>query len=79
MTNTSEFKIALLRSGMTAYELADSVGMSRQSLSYKINNVREFTATEIAKIADVLNLTVAEKEKIFFDNQVDETSTQENG
>lgn len=78
MTNASEFKIALLRSGLTAYELADSIGMSRQSLSYKINNVREFTATEIARIADVLKLTVAEKERIFFGNEVDKMSTQEN-
>ena len=77
MTNKKEFKIALIRKGLTASDLADTIGMSRQSMSYKINNIRMFTVSEIAKISDVLGLTLIEKERIFFDNQVGEMSTKE--
>lgn len=71
MTDTKEFKVALIRNGITAGELADKVNLSRQSLSYKMNNIREFTSSEIAKICEVLNLDIAEKERIFFGNTVD--------
>lgn len=66
MTNTLEFKAMLVRSGYTADQLAKEIGMSRQSLSYKTNNKREFTASEINSIAKVLGLTLEEKEVIFF-------------
>lgn len=75
MTNTKEFKIALLRNEMTASELADAVGMSRVSLSYKMNNIRMFTVSEISKISEVLKLSLVEKERIFFDNDVGKMST----
>ena len=71
MTDTKEFKVALIRNGITAGELADKVNLSRQSLSYKMNNIREFTSSEIAKICEVLDLDIAEKERIFFGNTVD--------
>ena len=47
MTNTKEFKIAMLRAGYTNESLAPAIGMSNSTLSYKINNLREFTASEI--------------------------------
>jgi len=68
MTNTTEFKIALLRNKLTAAELADKIGISRVSMSYKMNNIRSFTVTEISEIAKVLNLSLVEKERIFFGN-----------
>ena len=77
MTNTKEFKIALLRKGITAGELAEMVGMSRPSLSYKINNQRLFTVNEISKISEILGLSLIEKERIFFDNEVAKISTTE--
>ena len=79
MTNTKEFKIALLRKGITAGELAEMAGMSRQSLSYKINNQRMFTVNEISKISEILGLSLIEKERIFFDNEVAKISTAEEG
>lgn len=71
MTDTKELKIALLRSDMTASELADAIGISRVSLSYKMNNLRQFTVPEISKIAEVLNLSVSDKDRIFFAKQVE--------
>jgi len=66
MTNTLELKAVMVRSGYTAERLAKEIGLSQQSLSYKINNKREFTATEINSIARALELSLEEKESIFF-------------
>ena len=72
MTNTRLLKAAMARAGMTAGEVAEAIKISRQSYSYKVNNIREFTVSEIMAISDVLGLTVEEKEAIFFSKQVDE-------
>ena len=66
MTDTLELKAMILKKGMTATSLAESIGLSYQSLSYKINNKREFKAIEIENISTVLGLTLEEKNKIFF-------------
>ena len=71
MTDTVEFKIALVKIGMSMNELAKKIGISRTSLSYKVNNKVEFTAKEICAIRNCLNLTEAEMNKIFFANDVD--------
>lgn len=66
MTDTKEFKAALARRGTTAAELAVKIGLSPQSLSYKINNQREFTLSELQKIKNALILSAEEVIKIFF-------------
>ena len=71
MTNTTEFRIALIRAKMTMEELANEIGISPASLSYKVNNRREFTSKEIKAISEVLGLPLEDKEKIFFANEVD--------
>lgn len=76
MTNLTEFKVALLRKGMTAEQLADSIGMSRASLSYKMNSRREFTQSEIKQICEILDLAQDERDRIFFGDTVDSESTQ---
>lgn len=72
MTDTNKLKAALALKGMTAGDLADMIGMSRQSISYKMNNIREFRVKEIIAISEALNLTLEEKEAIFFADKVDE-------
>lgn len=71
MTDTNKLKAAIALKGMTAGDLADKIGMSRQSISYKMNNIREFRVKEIIAISDALNLTLEEKEAIFFADKVD--------
>ena len=75
MTDTVEFKVALLRAKMTMEELADAIGVSPATLSYKVNNRRVFTSVEIKAIVDALHLTMEDRDKIFFADQVDEKST----
>lgn len=71
MTDTNKLKAAIALKGITAGDLADRIGMSRQSISYKMNNIREFRVKEIIAISDALNLTLEEKEAIFFADKVD--------
>lgn len=76
MTNTNEFKAALVRKGITSGELAEMIGLSRQSLSYRMNNIVEFRISEVEKIAQILGLNLEEKNLIFFGSQVDKTPTE---
>lgn len=69
MTNTREFKAMMIRKGFNSAKLADAIKMCRPSLSYKINNKREFTASEIDAISTVMGLNLEEKELIFFCKQ----------
>ena len=72
MTDRTEFKVALIRANMTMEDLANAIGMSAASLSYKVNNHREFTSSEIKAICEVLAIDdLKEREKIFFANEVD--------
>ncbi len=66
MTNTTKFKVALLEHNCTMQKLAETIGLSVTSLSYKLNNKREFTSTEIVNITNALNLTKQERDEIFF-------------
>jgi len=66
MTNKKLFQIALLKRDYTFDKLAKEINLSRQSMSYKVNNLRKFTDSEIESIDKVLNLSVEEKENIFF-------------
>lgn len=75
MTNTKEFRALLILKGLTAAELGEKIGLSPQSMSYKINNSREFTLSELWKIREALSLTDEELIRIFFTTEVESEST----
>lgn len=75
MTDKKRLKAVMILNGMTANDLAEKIGISRASFSYKINNLREFRTKEIQAIAEALNLSLEDKEMIFFADVVDEKST----
>lgn len=64
MTNTKLLKSKLVENGYTLATLADAVGISRTSMSYKINGKRDFTVKEIYSICSILNIT--DKDTYFF-------------
>lgn len=67
MTNTELFLKTLKEKNMTQAELAEKIGMKRQTLSLKIHNVREFFPSHINKICEVLEITDKDlREAIFF-------------
>ncbi len=69
MTDTLELEIAIKRAGLTKKEIASELGISMMGLYKKINNITEFKASEISKLADLLKIKdYQEKERIFFAN-----------
>ena len=53
--------------------IAEKMGISRQTFYLKMSGQREFKASEIEKICDILRLTDDEKSSIFFADRVDKT------
>lgn len=67
MVNTNLLKGKIVATGITQRKLADSVGMSVNSLNAKINGRKIFDADEVIRICDVLKITSPiEKCEIFF-------------
>lgn len=67
MTNTDLLKEKIEKSGLKIGFIADFVGISRQLLWKKINNLTPFNQYEIDKMCEVLRITsLKEKEAIFF-------------
>ena len=67
MTNTEELKKAIKKSGMKIGAILEMMNMRNYStLKDKIENRREFTASEIMMLCDILRLNKDEMEKIFF-------------
>lgn len=77
MTDEKEFEIMLLKHNTTKRKIANLLGISLSGLYNKLSNVSEFKASEIQKIATMLNLTVEEREKIFFAQCVELNSTKQ--
>lgn len=51
--------------------IAERIGISRQSLYFKIKGKREFKVSEVSKLCDILRLTNEEKTLVFFADEVD--------
>ena len=67
LTNSELLKKIIDESGLKVGFIADFVGISRQLLWKKINNLTPFNQYEIDKMCDVLKITsLRQKESIFF-------------
>ena len=75
MTDTALLRSYMALRKITTQELAKIIGMSVASLSYKINNIREFKQSEILAIQVALGLTDEQRDSNFFTLNVDKTST----
>lgn len=64
MTNTAELRAAFARQGVSKKAAAEYLGISRAALHMKINNQREFKASEIDKLCDLLK--IVDRMEIFF-------------
>lgn len=77
MTDSKLLKEIIKSSGKTYKHLAESIGITAYSLSMKINNVREFKMREVKILCKELEITsLRKKEKIFFADDVEESSTR---
>lgn len=68
MTNTLKLKALIMEHGFTQEEVAKRLGISAQSMNAKINNKREFKASEITIMIDLLKIT--DISAIFFNQKV---------
>ena len=68
MTNTNMLKSKIVLFGDTQNALAEHLGISRQSLSAKINGEKSFTQPEIKKIIVRYQLNENETDLIFFND-----------
>ena len=68
MTNSIELEVAIIRSGYTKKEIALHLGITPATLYKKINNVRDFKASEIEKLSQLLS--IKDKSAIFFCSKV---------
>ena len=65
MTDTTELKVAILRAGISHDTIAYKLGIARETLWKKINNITEFKAREIMLLQDILHLSNSERDSIF--------------
>ena len=71
MTNTLKLKAVILERGFTQEQIAEMLGMTIATFNYKVNNKREFKASEIKKLSEHLCLTAEEVNAIFFAEEVE--------
>jgi hypothetical protein len=76
MTNTQELRKIITEKGLKYITIASKLGISTYGLQLKIDNKNEFKQGEIVQLCKLLDIkTLKEKEKIFFDKEVDFKST----
>lgn len=66
MTDTVKFREAVAEKGLKYKYIAEKLNMTRQSLQQKIENDSEFKASEIKALQELLELSVTERDAIFF-------------
>jgi plasmid maintenance system antidote protein VapI len=66
MTNTKLLEEAIEQSGLKKGKIAERLGLSRAGLSNLINGRAEFRASQILVLSDMLGLSDAERDAIFF-------------
>lgn len=76
MTDTKALREKMDESGYKLRYIAKQLGITYQGFLKKINNETEFKATEIQILFDLFHMTEAERNAIFFTQNVDRHSTR---
>lgn len=72
MTNSDKLKEKIQMSGLKMKYVAAYLGVSYQTLNRKINNITDFTSTEIQNLCVLLRIdSLEERQDIFFNIKVD--------
>jgi hypothetical protein len=66
MTDTERLEKAILNSGLKKYVIADKLSIDRATLTRKIKNQTDFKAREISLLSEILGLSPADKDAIFY-------------
>ena len=79
MVNTKVLNRIIREAGIRKDSIASSLGISKQSLSNKINNKTEFKMGESSEIRAMLHLDADSVMSVFFASRLDCESNQEGG
>lgn len=71
MTNSKKLRALILERGFIQEQVAAHLGITTASLNYKINNKREFKASEIHALIELLEIKDEDVNGIFFALDVD--------
>ena len=66
MTNSLEFKAAMVRAGYYQKKLAQRLNIYESALSRKISNQNEFKLSEVLAIQKIFDIDDKQREVIFF-------------
>lgn len=66
MTDTKELRKRIEESGLKYKHIAKQIGISSYALQMKIDNDSEFRVSEVEALSKILNLSLTEKDAIFF-------------
>lgn len=66
MTDTKELRRRIEEKGLKYRFIASQLGISRYALQMKIDNDSEFRVSEVDALANILGLSILEKDAIFF-------------
>lgn len=66
--NVIELKVAMVRKGVKPAELAKALNLCDSTMYQKLRGKRDFTVSEIRDISNYLDLSVDDRERIFFSN-----------
>ena len=75
MTNIVLLQKYIEKSGLKKGYIAEHMGLSKQGFHNKINGKTDFSVKEILTLCNLLNISITEREEIFFTIDVDEKST----
>lgn len=75
MTDTLELEVAIKRARLTRWDVARILKMSCSAFFNKLHNKSEFKASEIVALQKLLQLSNAQRDRIFFTKFVDIKST----
>lgn len=68
--NCPELRASIARAGVSNRKLSETLGISEQAFYKKIQGSTEFKGSEIKKLANILCLSMADVNNIFFDAMV---------
>lgn len=71
MVDTNSLKSAIAKKGYTQSEVAQKIGISTQSLNYKLLNKTEFKVDEAYRLCNVLDIPKETMGDIFFAQKLD--------
>lgn len=75
MTDTTALRQLIDSKGLKLSYVAERIGLSAYGFSLKLNNKSEFRTGEIARLCELLGISVEQRDKIFFAQKVDAEST----